>query len=270
MNDLVQASVPSNYNTGFTAADANGFTPGGTINLQLVGPNGTVASNYVLTASGGTFGDIINELNTNMGGTVTFALDSNGALSATPAANYSNYQIKVVSDSTSRGATGTSLSALFGIGSPYTANAANGLSVSSAVSSDKSKLAFGELDTGGAVGDIVLSASDNRGALALADVANKSISYQNFGNLKSVSTTLSQYGATILSDIGTQANQSGQLSTDAKSLLGEINQRQSDASGVNLDEELSNMIVYQNAYAAAGRVIKAAQDIYDVLLQTMN
>ena len=112
-------------------------------------------------------------------------------------------------------------------------------------------------------------AGDNTGAQAMSDVARKPITFADFGNLKSITSSIGQYGAMILSNAGVQASQVDKLAQDNAALRQEIDQRQSDTSGVNLDEELSNMIVYQNAYAAAGRVIKVAQEIYDVLLQAV-
>lgn len=269
LNDLVTADVPSNFDTGFTTTDANGFTPGGTMNLQIIGPNGVVAADYTYTAAGGSFGTALSDLNTNLGSMVNFSLDSNGKLVTTPASGYEDYQVRVVSDSTSRGATGTSLSQLFGLGNSYTAKAASNLGVNPVVQNDQTKLALGQLDTTAALGTPALAAGDNTGAQALAKVADLPIKFADFGDLKSITTTLGQYGATILSNTGIQASQAEQLAKDNTALRQEIDQRQSDASGVNLDEELSNMIVYQNAYAAAGRIIKSAQDIYDALLQAV-
>ena len=37
-------------------------------------------------------------------------------------------------------------------------------------------------------------------------------------------------------------------------------------AGVNLDEELANMVNFQNAYAASGRIIKTVDELFDVLL----
>ncbi|HKJ73838.1 MAG TPA: flagellar basal body rod C-terminal domain-containing protein, partial [Alphaproteobacteria bacterium] len=270
LNDLVTAAVPSNFDTGFSATDANGFTPGGTMSLQLIGPGGDIASSYNLTMAGGSFNTILSDLNANMGGKVTFSMDSNGALVETPAPGYEGYGIHVVSDSTSRGATGTSFSQLFGLGNPYTADAANGLGVTSTITNDQNRVALGTLDTTAAVGNYALAAGDNSGAQALANVANQTVNFADFGDLKSIHGTLNQYAAMVLSNAGLKAAQADQLTQDAQSLSQEINQRQSDASGVNLDEELSNMIVYQNAYAAAGRVIKTAQDVYNSLLQAVS
>lgn len=49
----------------------------------------------------------------------------------------------------------------------------------------------------------------------------------------------------------------------AKQLL--VNQQQSEA-GVNVDEELSNLIKYQNAYQASAKVLNTGQRMYDTLL----
>ena len=44
-----------------------------------------------------------------------------------------------------------------------------------------------------------------------------------------------------------------------------VNRRDS-FSGVNLDEELSQMVVLQNSYSAAARVMTTATKMYDTLL----
>ena len=36
--------------------------------------------------------------------------------------------------------------------------------------------------------------------------------------------------------------------------------------GVNIDEEMANLIVVQNAYAAAARAVTAASEMFDELL----
>jgi len=42
--------------------------------------------------------------------------------------------------------------------------------------------------------------------------------------------------------------------------------QQERQAGVNIDEELANMIQYQNAYQGAARVMQSAQELYDTLL----
>jgi flagellar hook-associated protein 1 FlgK len=40
-----------------------------------------------------------------------------------------------------------------------------------------------------------------------------------------------------------------------------------EESGVNLDEEAANLLRYQQAYQAAGKMMQIASQLFDVLLQ---
>ena len=53
-----------------------------------------------------------------------------------------------------------------------------------------------------------------------------------------------------------------QLQSDLKSSL-EL--KQSQVSGVNLDEEMSQLMVYQNSYAASAKVIATTKNLFDIL-----
>lgn len=59
-------------------------------------------------------------------------------------------------------------------------------------------------------------------------------------------------------------NQSG--SKDASTLRDLLEERLLNESGVNIDEELSHLIVIQTAYAAAARAVTAASEMFDDLL----
>ena len=52
----------------------------------------------------------------------------------------------------------------------------------------------------------------------------------------------------------------------AESVRDEVKERRAGEEGVNLDEELVKMTTYQQAYAAASRMITAARDMYDIVL----
>jgi flagellar hook-associated protein 1 len=45
-----------------------------------------------------------------------------------------------------------------------------------------------------------------------------------------------------------------------------VTKQRDDYQGVNLDEELGNLVIYQNSYNASARLITTARDMYDTLL----
>ena len=49
-------------------------------------------------------------------------------------------------------------------------------------------------------------------------------------------------------------------------LVGEIDNRRLSVSGVNLDEEMVNMIRFQQAYNASARLISAIDEMLEVLI----
>ena len=70
----------------------------------------------------------------------------------------------------------------------------------------------------------------------------------------------------LVGSIGVQSNQS-QAGRDAQSaVLDDANSALSNASGVNLDEEAANLVRYQQAYQAAARIITAANEMCQSLL----
>ncbi len=101
--------------------------------------------------------------------------------------------------------------------------------------------------------------SDNRNALALAGMQSK---------LTLVNGTASYEGAysTLVSQIGNQTR-GIQVNAQAQAVVLQQSQTaQQSVSGVNLDEEASNLIRYQQAYQAAGKMIQVASTLFDTLL----
>ena len=59
---------------------------------------------------------------------------------------------------------------------------------------------------------------------------------------------------------GANADQSASIEADAVD-------RQSSRAGVNLDEEASRLIQFQQSYQAAAKMLQVAQSLFDSLLQ---
>ncbi|HEX7972464.1 MAG TPA: flagellar hook-associated protein FlgK [Thiobacillus sp.] len=126
----------------------------------------------------------------------------------------------------------------------------NGASAIGVTITDPAKIAAAAQT--GAVGD-------NRNALLLSalqtanTLGNGTASYQS---------AYSQF----VSQIGNKTRELEVTSSAADKLLSEATVSLQNESGVNLDEEATNMLRYQQAYQAAGKVMQIASQMFDTLL----
>lgn len=268
MNDLVASLVSTNYKTGFIGTDDHGFTAGGTLNFEIKNSENRLLSSTTLTITPGTVNDVLAQLNdpAGVGKYMTATLDGHGQLTLQTKAGYEGATLNVRTDSTSRGGTGVTLTEMFGIGNRYLADQASGFHVVSRIAKQPLNLSLGELGYGTAVGDVALSAGNNLAAQKFETLATKVIEFPRTGTLAATSMTLSQYNATLISNISLNADLTSNRAMDAKALATDVSNRHSNYSGVNLDEEMSNMIVYQNSYNASARIITSVRELYDTLL----
>jgi flagellar hook-associated protein 1 FlgK len=96
--------------------------------------------------------------------------------------------------------------------------------------------------------------------------ANAMIALQNA--ITTGGTTFLDYYNGLQSGLGT-ATQSTARSLDAQQIVvGGLSDRRVAASGVSLDEEMTNMIKFQHAYAAASRVLSAMDENLDRLINS--
>jgi len=70
-----------------------------------------------------------------------------------------------------------------------------------------------------------------------------------------------------MSTIGSRAADAELSESVTSDILLDAETRFSESSGVNLDEEASDLLKYQQAYQAASRIISVARDTFDVLFQ---
>ena len=100
--------------------------------------------------------------------------------------------------------------------------------------------------------------SDNTNALAMLDLQTDS--------LVGGTSTLSQTYSTLVSDVGSTASKvAGQLETQS-SLTEQLTTLQQSESGVNLDEEAADLIVYQQYYQACAKIVEVGTSLLDTLL----
>ncbi len=103
------------------------------------------------------------------------------------------------------------------------------------------------------------NSGDNSGALAIAKLKNSKI----FNN---ESYTFSEYYSSLISDIGQKTNDAKNAATEEKSVLQSLENQRQSIMGVSLEEEMVNMVKYQHALEASSKVITAADELMQSIL----
>jgi flagellar hook-associated protein 1 FlgK len=109
------------------------------------------------------------------------------------------------------------------------------------------------------VGQNTNGAGDNRNALLLSALQSANTLINGTSNYQSA------YGQ-MVNAIGNKTRELEVTSGAADQLVTNATQAQQSVSGVNLDEEATNLLKYQQAYQAAGKVMQTADKMFDVLL----
>ncbi len=113
-----------------------------------------------------------------------------------------------------------------------------------------------------------LNPGDSSIITKLAQLAGTNINFAAAGGLGATAQTLTGYAGQIIGGTSTNAVTAKTNSTNAQALLQGYQENASAVSGVNLDTELANTVIYQNAYSASARVITVANQLFDTLLQS--
>ena len=271
LNDLVSRPTPMFFETGIEAGDAHGFALGGEITYQVHDTLGRFIAERTVTITPALAGGNWNALLTALGANTTgigefgdFTLDpASGRVAFTelPA-----FQVTLMSDSTRRGTTGVSFSALQGLSQASTSARAMEVNVNALIAADPGLLAVGRPDLTAAIGERIIEAGDNRGASALVSARDAIRGFPAAGVLTAQSTSLAIYAARLGGEAGRLASDAQRQSKGAEAVATAATDRRAQIEGVSLDDELLKMTTYQNAYAAAARVIQAATDMLDILM----
>jgi flagellar hook-associated protein 1 FlgK len=67
--------------------------------------------------------------------------------------------------------------------------------------------------------------------------------------------------------VGNKARELKVIGVAEEKVLEQATTAVQEESGVNLDEEAANLLRYQQAYQAAGKMMQIASQLFDVLLQ---
>ncbi|NGZ84363.1 flagellar hook-associated protein FlgK [Duganella aceris] len=113
------------------------------------------------------------------------------------------------------------------------------------------------------VGPNVSGVGDSRNGALLAGLQSKNI-------MNNGSATYQVSYAQMVNYVGAKASEAqiGGIAADAA--VAQATNSQQSVSGVNLDEEAANLLRYQQAYQASGKVMQVASQLFDTLLSLGN
>ncbi len=278
---------PPNTLTGtrtFEDPASDTITLDAAVRIAAVDANGDFVAYYDLAAGTYTIDEIETLIDTNLAGYAAASTSDGGPL--TIAANDSSNGIAIVdlSDQTvthTDGATTYSgFSNYFGLNDLFetptrvqgdsTSGIAGMIQVRDNIVSNPALIARGALNSSTSpvpkAGDPAVALGDASAVQELADMFIDAVVFSATGNLPLTTISLAGYASEILSTTAVSASSAAKTASFKQTLFQEISFRSESLSGVNIDEELRNMVLYENAYSATARVIQVVDSLFDILL----
>jgi flagellar hook-associated protein 1 FlgK len=113
------------------------------------------------------------------------------------------------------------------------------------------------------VGPNISGVGDSRNGALMAGLQTKNI-------LDNGNATYQTTYAQMVNFVGTKAREAQISGNAADAAVKQATSAQQSVSGVNLDEEAANLLRYQQAYQASGKVMQVASQLFDTLLSLGN
>ncbi len=154
----------------------------------------------------------------------------------------------------------TGLMAALGINTFFKGSSEDGISINSTVYQNLDLINSGSLNGGNTLGSADGSIANSIGALLTTDVSISTA----WGTTTTLS--ISEYYSTLVSKVGADTSTASTNADYHSALAANLAYQQESVTGVNLDEELANLIKFQSAYTAAAKLITTADEMLQTLL----
>ncbi len=152
------------------------------------------------------------------------------------------------------------LTAALGINTYFKGTDAGSIALNEEVAADASRIAAGHINGAGEI-----NPGDNSIALEIAALRDKNVTVTDSFESSS-NQTMGEYHSTLVATVGADTANAEFSYLYNKALTDDLFQRQEQLAGVNLDEEMSNLIKYQHSYRAAAKLITTADQMLQTLL----
>ena len=159
--------------------------------------------------------------------------------------------------------------AAFGINTFFTGSGSESMRVNDTVGLNKNFIAAAQVASDG-----TLASGDNHNALTITNLQSTSMSISQWicdrinGNTQvSVISTVEDYYHSMVGAIGIVSASVSRDRSFGEMMVNELSTIRDSISAVSLDEEMTNIIKYQHAYAAAAKLIGVADELLTTLLE---
>ncbi|UAL10898.1 flagellar hook-associated protein FlgK [Caulobacter segnis] len=242
------------------------FSATGSLRVAVTDANGAVVSTQDLNLSAyATVGDLIAGLN-SISGVSASITDGKLVIAAADSAN------GVALGNIDASIGGQGFSDYFGFNDIFSGTSASDIALSTKLAADSSVLATAALDVSGtlAVGAVAIASGASATADKISAALSAEVSFAAVGEMAAGKSSLVNRAAgfvsaaaTLVSDAATQADTSSDAYDAATTRLANL-------TAVNLDEELAQLELYQQAYQANAQLVSMVRDLFDTLVSMVN
>ena len=159
--------------------------------------------------------------------------------------------------------------AALGINTFFTGSSAGNMGVNDVIGLNKNNIAAAQVASDG-----TMASGDNNNALAITDLQSATMSISQWtcdrinGNTQgSIISTTEDYYHSMVGTIGIVSASVSRDRSFGEMMVNELSTIRDSISAVSLDEEMTNLIKFQHAYAAAAKLIGVADEMLNTLLE---
>lgn len=138
----------------------------------------------------------------------------------------------------------------------FTGSTASDIALNPTIRQNPDNLAAAVLES-----DDTYASGDNRNALAIAALQTTPL------DLAGTARTLDEYYGMLVGKIGTDTQQAEQGLAYQGAILEQLNHRRDSISGVSIDEEMTNLVKFQQMYSAAARLITRVDEMLRTVIE---
>jgi flagellar hook-associated protein 1 len=241
---------------------SNQYNTGGQFDIVVYDASGNVANTYAINPAGPTVQDLMNSINAAPELAATLTADGKFNIQADSGFTFA---LKPHNG----GETSHAL-AIMGVNSffsweedttsPSVSDLTQTIGINDALEANSDLIAAGTIDENNMV-----APGNNAVALVIAGLRDAVI--PNMGGT-GVNTSMDSYYSSFIARVGVDVQNADMNTTFNDTLLSQYIQKQESVNGVNLDEEMTDILKFQHLYQAAAKIISVCDEMMQSLLST--